>query len=65
MDALLNLPFASDAVAQGILTYFQIIYPILLLFLYVVAFTVRSIATARNDNVQIEPEQLGQVTLSN
>ena len=57
-----SLPWASDAVAQGVLTYTQIAYPIILLLVYLVTFTVRSITTARNDNdTTNQPEQLGQV----
>ena len=57
-----SLPWASDAVAQGVLTYTQIAYPIILLLIYLITFTVRSITTARNDNdTTNQPEQLGQV----
>lgn len=55
--------FVSDPVAQGLLDYVQIAYPLILLFLYLVAFTVRSIATARTDadadGAQQQPKQLG------
>ena len=61
MDVSTNLPFASDAVARRILNYTQVAYPIILLFVYLTAFTVRSISTARNDNDTPEPELLGQV----
>ena len=64
MDAYWSLPWASDAIAQGVLIYTQIAYPIILLFVYLIAFTVRSVATARNDNdTSQQPEQLGYVTL--
>ena len=56
-----NLPFASDAVARRILTYVQIAYPIILLFVYLIAFTISSISTARNDNDTPEPELFGSV----
>ena len=55
------VPWAANDIAQGILTYLQIAYPIILLFLYLIAFTVRSIATSRNDNNRPEPQLLGQV----
>lgn len=59
-----RIPWASNAVAQGLLTYLHIAYPIILLFVYLFAFTARSIATARNDNdAETQPEQLGQVQL--
>ena len=56
-----SLPWASDALARRVLSYTQVAYPIVLLFVYLIAFTVRSIATARNDNDTPETEQLGQV----
>ena len=63
MDAYWSLPWASDAIAQGVLIYTQIAYPIILLFVYLIAFTVRSVATARNDNdTSQQPEQLGYVS---
>jgi len=53
-------PWVSSPLAQKILAYLQVIYPILLLFLYILAFTIRSVATARNDNHSPpQPEQLG------
>ncbi len=57
-----NLPWANHAMAQKILTYVQIAYPILLLFVYLIAFTVRSIVTSSSrdeSNDTSEPEQLG------
>jgi len=54
-----TLPFADDVIAQRILSYVHVAYPILLLFVYLIAFTARSIATARNDNDAPETEQLG------
>lgn len=38
----------------------QVAYPLVLLFVYLICFTVRSIATARNDNdINQQPQQLG------
>ena len=56
-----SLPWVSNPVAQNILTYVQIAYPIIVLFLYIFTFTIWSIATARNDNDNTtqQPEQLG------
>jgi ATP-binding cassette, subfamily B, vacuolar membrane transporter HMT1/ACLQ len=56
-----TLPWVSNPVAQNILTYTQIAYPIILLPLYIITFTIRSIVTARNDNANTKPqaEQLG------
>lgn len=54
-----SLPWVSDPVAQGVQTTVHVVYPILLLFLYLIAFTVRSIRTARNDNDNDPPPQLG------
>ncbi|KAK4552888.1 ATP-binding cassette-type vacuolar membrane transporter Hmt1 [Recurvomyces mirabilis] len=56
-----SLPWVSNPVAQNILTYLQIAYPIIVLFLYIITFTIWSIATARNDNDDTtqQPEQLG------
>lgn len=55
-----TLPWVSNPVAQDILTYLQVAYPIILICLYVITFTIRSITTARNDNdTSTEPEQLG------
>ncbi|KAK4540073.1 hypothetical protein LTR36_009814 [Oleoguttula mirabilis] len=54
------LPWVSNPVAQRILTTLQIAYPIVLLCLSLLAFTVRSIYTARNETSNTpEPEQLG------
>jgi hypothetical protein len=42
------------------LTYIQIAYPIILLFVYLITFTIRSIVTARSDIDSLpHPEQLG------
>lgn len=54
-----SLPWVSDPVAQGVQTVVHIVHPILLLFLYLVAFTVRSITTASNDNDTKPAPQLG------
>jgi len=55
-----KLPWVSNPVAQNILTHLQIAYPIILICLYVIAFTARSIHTAHNDNdTQSPSEQLG------
>lgn len=55
-----TLPWVSNPVAQSVLTYTQIAYPILLILLYIITFTTRSIVTAPNDNATTkEPEQLG------
>ncbi|KAI7255385.1 hypothetical protein KC335_g13869, partial [Hortaea werneckii] len=55
-----TLPWVSNPVAQDILTYLQIAYPIVLICLYIITFTIRSITTARNDDHDnLEPEQLG------
>lgn len=54
-----SLPWVSDPVAQAVQTTVHIVYPIALLFLYLIAFTVRSIATARNDNDTLPAPQLG------
>ncbi|KAI7097876.1 putative ABC transporter [Hortaea werneckii] len=55
-----TLPWVSNPVAQDILTYVQIAYPIVLICLYIITFTIRSITTARNDDQDnLEPEQLG------
>lgn len=45
-----SLPWVSDPRAQGLLNYLQIAYPIALILIFITAFTVRSIVTARNDN---------------
>lgn len=56
-----SAPWVSNPVAQGLLSYLQIAYPIILLITYLTTFTVHSIATARNDsdpvvqNVQLGP----------
>lgn len=55
-----TLPWVSNTVAQHILTYLQIAYPIILICLYIITFTVRSISTARNeDETAAASEQLG------
>lgn len=55
-----SVPWVSNPVAQKILTYTQVAYPIILICLYIITFTVRSVVTARNDNdTTKEPEQLG------
>ncbi|KAK3066294.1 ATP-binding cassette-type vacuolar membrane transporter Hmt1, partial [Teratosphaeriaceae sp. CCFEE 6253] len=55
-----SLPWVSDPLAQSILAAVQIAAPILLLLLYVITFTVRSVVTARNEHVHTdEAEQLG------
>lgn len=55
------LPWVSNPVAQEILAYTQVAYPIILLLIYIIVFTVRSIVTARSDdNAQTTTsEQLG------
>lgn len=53
-------PWVSEPLAQHLLAYVQVIYPILLLALYLIAFTVRSVVTASNDNdAGSQPQQLG------
>lgn len=54
-------PWVSQPVAQDVLRLLQIAYPIILLSLYIVAFTIRSVATAapNDNNVSATPEQLG------
>jgi hypothetical protein len=55
-----TLPWVSNPVAQRVLRYSQIAYPIVLLLLYLIAFTVRSIVTAgKEEDAVHEPEQLG------
>jgi hypothetical protein len=55
-----SLPWVSDPRAQALLTYLQIAYPIALLIIFLTAFTVRSIVTARNDNDDTpQSDQLG------
>jgi hypothetical protein len=55
-----NQHWVSEPVAQRVLSYLQIAYPIVLLILYLVAFTVRSIVTAgKEEPVVPETEQLG------
>lgn len=55
-----SLPWVSDPRAQGLLTYLQIAYPIALLIIFLTAFTVRSVVTARNDNDDTpQSDQLG------
>lgn len=43
-------PWVSNPTAQKILVYLQIANPIILLFFFLIAFTVRSIVTVANDN---------------
>ncbi|KAK5107300.1 hypothetical protein LTR62_001393 [Meristemomyces frigidus] len=56
-----SLPWVSNPIAQQILTYLQIAYPIIVLFLYITTFTIWSIVTASNDNAEVKQgaEQLG------
>ncbi|KAK4504400.1 hypothetical protein PRZ48_005316 [Zasmidium cellare] len=55
-----TLPWVSNPTAQAIQGRLQIAYPIVLLLVYLVAFTVRSITTARSDNeIDQQPGQLG------
>lgn len=54
-----SLPWVSDPVAQGVQTTIHILYPILLIVLYLTAFAVRSIATARSDPDSQPVPQLG------
>lgn len=59
-DPVSDLPWVEDTTAQAILAYLQVAYPIILLILFIAAFTVRSILTARNDNdTTTDTEQLG------
>lgn len=59
-DHALPLPWVSNPVAQRVLRYSQIAYPIVLVLLYLTAFTVRSVLTASKDEDALhEPEQLG------
>lgn len=59
-DHALPLPWVSNPVAQGVLRYTQIAYPIVLLLLYLITFTIRSVLTANKDEHAVhEPEQLG------
>lgn len=54
------LPWVSNPVAQRVLRYTQVAYPIVLLLLYLVTFTIRSVLNASKDEEAIhEPEQLG------
>lgn len=57
------LTFTTSTESSGVQTFLQILEiatPGLLLFIYLIAFTVRSIAIARNDNdIDQEPQQLG------
>lgn len=57
----LRRPWVSNPVAQNILADFQIAYPLVLIFLYLIAFTVRSVRNARDDTelAPQEPQQLG------
>lgn len=54
-----SLPWVSDPVAQGVQTTVHIVYPILLILLYLIAFTYRSITSARNDNDTLPQPELG------
>ncbi|KAK6425382.1 ATP-binding cassette-type vacuolar membrane transporter Hmt1, partial [Oleoguttula sp. CCFEE 5521] len=55
-----SLPWSADPRAQRLLTQLQIAYPIVLLVLFIAAFTIQSILTARNDNDDtIQSDQLG------
>jgi len=65
-DPAARRPWLSRPVAQRVLTYGQIAYPIVVLLLYLIAFTVHSITTARRDPdpdsdpaALTRPEQLG------
>lgn len=52
-------PWASAATAQRTLSYTQVASPIILLFVYLIAFTAFSILTASNTNSRPEKEVLG------
>lgn len=55
-----NQQWVSNPVAQRVLSYLQIAYPIILLILYLLAFTARSIVAAgKEEPVVQESEQLG------
>lgn len=59
---MVALPWVSNPVAQQILKYVHIIYPIVLLVLYVVAATVRSVrisSSGPSNAASTSPEQLG------
>ena len=57
-----SLPWAADAVAQRMLVYLQVAYPIVLLLVSLVAFTISSISTARVENdATPQSQQFGQV----
>ena len=54
--------FLSDSVALQVRNYVQIAYPLVVLFVYLFAFTVRSIKTSRRSSDALandEPRQLG------
>nr|POE62909.1 hypothetical protein CFP56_03812 [Quercus suber] len=57
----LHCPWVSNPVAQNILADVQIAYPLVLIFLYLIAFTVRSVRGAHHDRDTgpREPQQLG------
>ncbi|KAK3726141.1 ATP-binding cassette-type vacuolar membrane transporter Hmt1 [Vermiconidia calcicola] len=59
----MDLPLHVQTAASGLQTYLQVLriaYPLILLFVYLIAFTVRSIATARTDNdAEQQTQQLG------
>lgn len=50
-----SLPWVSDPVAQGVQTTVHVLYPILLLVIYLTTFTARSIYTAHNDSPSPPP----------
>lgn len=59
-DHALPLPWVSNPVAQRVLRYSQVAYPIVLLLVYLITFTIRSVLTASKDEEAVhEPEQLG------
>lgn len=60
----LKQPWVSNHRAQGILTYLHIAYPLVLLVWFIVVFTLRSIATSRTEEEDVEtdpstPTQVG------
>ena len=55
-----SLPWVDNRIAQTVLADLQVAYPIVLLLLYIIAFSIRSIATARSDDDSSpQPEQYG------
>ena len=53
-------PWVSNTTAQAVLTYVHYAYPIILLFSFLLAFTVHSILTAsKDDTVQAVPDKTG------